>query len=92
MRNPLAYLVFFVRLILRHNLFTALVSDGEECWWLRAFLMSRGRAAFTPAVLPNHCNAEAYAEPKCNIALAAENDFSSKLVHVSYRDNLRLLL
>jgi hypothetical protein len=62
---------------------------GEECLWPDWRLMSQWRAAFALSRLPKHCDPESKAEPKRNIALVRQNDFSSQFLQVSYWQTLR---
>ena len=60
----------------------------EESLWSDSRLMTRRKVAV--AVFPplKHCNTKTAAEPKRNIIRVAENDFSSKMLQVGYRQTL----
>jgi hypothetical protein len=79
--RKLAALIISSRLVLpKWNLLTNRAPFWEESLGPDSGLMSRRKGAFTCYLLPIDCDFKAEAEPKHNMVLIFENDFSSKLV------------
>ena len=57
-------------------------AQGEESLWF-GHLMSSGKRMFARCLLPKCCKPEAEDDPKRNILVVAEHDFSPKIVQAA---------
>lgn len=60
----------------------------EESLWSDSRLMTRRKVAVAAFPRLKNCNTKTETEPKRNIIRVAENDFSSKMLQVGYRQTL----